>query len=553
MTTQFGWEWVAAATLLTGIIGLLSLTRPRVEDRRRCFGCSDIAYAFFFPRFEVSKDVTHDAERDAALAELADLRLQVQDSKAELVRRRELRDGLTLAAGGNSSAAASGAVSSDGGNAELSVDELTLLAGVESGSVKLHKLESLTSDCERAVQIRRHFFARLMTRMSARGSAGTGSGSDGGEGIMDIPYHGDALDYKSVLGRNCEAVVGYIPLPVGVIGPISIDGAPLFIPMATTEGCLVASTNRGCKAISASGGCTTVMTRDGMTRAPVIKMPSCARAAELCKWCAIPANVDALAVAFATTTRFGRILNVHGRIAGNLVHLRFECATGDAMGMNMIGKGCKAALGVLEAQFPDATVLALSGNTCTDKKSSATNWILGRGKSIVAEVILPESVIRTVLKSEIDAMVKLNVAKNLEGSALAGTIGGHNAHAANIVGAIFLATGQDAAQVGDSSMALTKMEIVEGEELEQLVEAGICLESVVGQRALRASVTMPAIEVGTVGGGTQLKAQGASSIFFLFPPSSRLAFFISFPLLLPLPPSGVPCNAWRRGRLVGWL
>jgi hypothetical protein len=187
------------------------------------------------------------------------------------------------------------------------------------------------------------------------------------------------------------------------------------------------------------------------------------------------------------------------------------------MGMNMIGKGCKAALAVIESAFADARVLALSGNTCTDKKSSATNWILGRGKSIVAEAILPEYLVRAVLKSDIDAMVALNVAKNLEGSALAGTIGGHNAHAANVVGAVFLATGQDAAQTGDSSMALTKMEVVAGAELEQLVAAGLCIAPPASAtsdgrapRALRASVTMPAIEVGTVGGGTQLKAQGAS-------------------------------------------
>ena len=288
-------------TVLVGCIGIVSLTRPRKRDARRCFGCSDIAYAFFFPRFEVSKDVAADAERATAMAELAELQLQVERSEAELVRRRERRDTLALAAQDDGASAV--ALADDA--AELTDEEHGFLARIESGEVKLHTLEKVMGDCERAVKVRRHFFARLMERLASS------------SGVADIPYTG--YDYKSVLGRNCEAVVGYIPLPVGVIGPIAVDGEPVFIPMATTEGCLVASTNRGCKVITESGGCTTVLTRDGMTRAPVIKLPSCGRAAQLCAWCEVPANVDALAAAFSSTTRFGKLQAVHGRIAGNLV------------------------------------------------------------------------------------------------------------------------------------------------------------------------------------------------------------------------------------------
>jgi hydroxymethylglutaryl-CoA reductase (NADPH) len=148
------------------------------------------------------------------------------------------------------------------------------------------------------------------------------------------------------------------------------------------------------------------------------------------------------------------------------------------------------ALKEILAKFPAAEVLALSGNFCTDKKPSAVNWIEGRGKRITAEVLLSPEVVRDTLRSDVDRMVSLNVSKNLIGSALAGSIGGFNAHASNIVTAVFLATGQDAAQNVESSNCMTLME---------KHESG----------GLLVSVTMPSIEVGTVGGGTSLPAQKA--------------------------------------------
>jgi hydroxymethylglutaryl-CoA reductase (NADPH) len=129
------------------------------------------------------------------------------------------------------------------------------------------------------------------------------------------------------------------------------------------------------------------------------------------------------------------------------------------MGMNMISKGVEHALSVMsnECGFDDMEIISVSGNYCIDKKPSALNWIDGRGKSVVAEAIIPGEVVRKVLKSDVDALVELNVAKNLVGSALAGSIGGNNAHAANIVTAIFLATGQDPAQNVESSNCMTLM------------------------------------------------------------------------------------------------
>jgi hydroxymethylglutaryl-CoA reductase (NADPH) len=162
---------------------------------------------------------------------------------------------------------------------------------------------------------------------------------------------------------------------------------------------------------------------------------------------------------------------------------------GDAMGMNMVSKGCLKAIEVLEEIFPDLILVAISGNVCTDKKPAAINWILGRGKSVIVEAIIPEFIVKTVLKSSVAAMIDTNKQKNLIGSAMAGSVGGFNAHAANIVTAVFLATGQDPAQNVESSNCITLMDYADD---------GV---------SLQVSVTMPSIEVGTVGGGTHLPAQ----------------------------------------------
>jgi len=166
------------------------------------------------------------------------------------------------------------------------------------------------------------------------------------------------------------------------------------------------------------------------------------------------------------------------------------------MGMNMVSKGCLAAVALLQSVFPAARLVSISGNVCADKKPAAVNWIEGRGKSVVCEAVIPASVVKSTLKTSVAGMVDVAVRKNLVGSAVAGAMGGFNAHAANIVAAVFLACGQDPAQVVESANCITLVEA-----LEPSVEGG--------EPDLHVSVTMPSIEVGTVGGGTALPAQAA--------------------------------------------
>lgn len=266
-------------------------------------------------------------------------------------------------------------------------------------------------------------------------------------------------NYTLVHGACCENVIGYLPLPLGVAGPLTIDGLSYFLPMATTEGVLVASTSRGCKAINAGGGATTVVTADGMTRGPCVGFPTLARAAAAKIWLDSEEGYRVMKTAFNSTSRFARLQTLKTALAGTYLYIRFKTTTGDAMGMNMISKGVEKALSVMtgESGFTDMSIISLSGNYCIDKKPSAINWIDGRGKAVVAEAIIPGDVVRNVLKSDVNAMVELNTSKNLIGSAMAGSIGGFNAHASNIITAIFLATGQDPAQNVESSNCITIM------------------------------------------------------------------------------------------------
>lgn len=297
----------------------------------------------------------------------------------------------------------------------LSDEEVILL--VEKGKIAPYALEKALKDLERAVRIRRAVISRASLTQTLEAS--------------QLPMAD--YDYKSIIGACCENVIGYMPLPVGIAGPLNIDGQMLHIPMATTEGTLVASTSRGCKALNSGGGVTTVLTHDAMTRGPAIDFPSIVMAANARMWIDSPEGFGALREAFNSTSRFARLQTLECALAGRTLYVRFATSTGDAMGMNMISKGTEKALERLRERYPEMSVLALSGNYCTDKKPAAINWIEGRGKSVVAEAVIPGNVVRTVLKTTVKDLCNLNIKKNLIGSAMAGSIGGFNAHASNIL------------------------------------------------------------------------------------------------------------------------
>ncbi|GAN01908.1 hydroxymethylglutaryl-CoA (NADPH) reductase [Mucor ambiguus] len=354
----------------------------------------------------------------------------------------------------------------------LSDEEVIML--VQKGKMASYALEKVLGDLERAVSIRRALVSRASITKTLESSL--------------LPLHN--YHYDKVMGACCENVIGYMPIPVGVAGPMNIDGDSIHIPMATTEGCLIASAARGCKAINAGGGATTIITADGMTRGPCVEFPSIVGAAA-CKRFIEEDGAEIITAAFNSTSRFARLRKLKVALAGRLVFIRFSTTTGDAMGMNMISKGCEKALSVLSERFPDMQIVSLSGNYCTDKKPAAINWIEGRGKSVVAEAVIPGAVVEKVLKTTVAALVELNISKNLIGSAMAGSVGGFNAHAANILTAVYLATGQDPAQNVESSNCITLMKAINDNQ------------------DLHISCSMPSIEVGTIGGGTILPPQQA--------------------------------------------
>ena len=295
------------------------------------------------------------------------------------------------------------------------------------------------------------------------------------------------FNYKQILNKNCENVIGHVKIPVGIIGPLNVNNNKYFVPLATTEGALVGSIHRGCNLINKTSlnGISAVSIDKGITRAPLIELPDIRTINSLYNF--IENNFETLKTEFESTTRYGKLTNISLHHNGNKVHVRLNALTGDAMGMNIITKGSEKVMNYLMKEFPTIKLLSLSGNVCTDKKPSAINWINGRSKTVIVNTKLDISLLEQAVNQKIENIVKLNIQKNLIGSALAGSIGGYNSHAANIVAAIFVATGQDIAQIGTSSVCISDYTI-EGNHL-------------------NIDITMPSLEVATIGGGTSLDNQ----------------------------------------------
>jgi hydroxymethylglutaryl-CoA reductase (NADPH) len=233
---------------------------------------------------------------------------------------------------------------------------------------------------------------------------------------------------------------------------------------------------------SKAGGISTIITHDAMARSVVFDANNARRAFEIATFLENE-HPTIFAVADATS-RYLHCKELFLRIVGSCVYVRLSGGTGDAAGHNMITKGADAVLQWICKKFPDVRHISVSGNYCTDKKVSSVNAILGRGKSVIADITIPRKLCQTLLKTTPESLSELNTKKNLLGSIINGGVQSANAHFANMLLAIYIATGQDAANIVEGSQGITFAE-VRGEDL-------------------YFSVTLPSIIVGTVGSGKEL-------------------------------------------------
>lgn len=285
---------------------------------------------------------------------------------------------------------------------------------------------------------------------------------------------------ESVAGtRNCENMIGVAQIPIGIAGPINGK----YIPLATTEGALVASVNRGCKAITESGGAIVDSYKVGATRGPVFRVNSLAESDMLATF--FVKHFHELKIVAEKTSSHLTLKKIKTRGVGKYRYARFVFDTQDAMGLNMVTIATDAIASYIKEKT-GVSCLSLSGNYCVDKKPSWLNVIEGRGFKVWAEATIPSRVLRSTLKTTAKKVYEVWLAKCLLGGIMSGSMA-FNAQYANIIAAIFIATGQDAAHVVEGSLGVTTAEIV-GEDLWM-------------------GVSLPDLMVGTVGGGTGLATQ----------------------------------------------
>lgn len=275
----------------------------------------------------------------------------------------------------------------------------------------------------------------------------------------------------------------HLTIPQTNIGPLLIHSpefsGKITVPLATYESPLWPSTHRGALVSQECGGITVAIMREGMTRSVVVQAPSMTEAVNTQK--ALLAQQDDVANAIASTSRFCRLQSLHCEVLGDLLYIRLNVFTGDAAGHNMVTKAADHFLRWLLSHYNTLRYTSLSANYCVDKKTSAINGLLGRGKHVLAEINIPRSICQRILKTTPEALVDLHVKKNLLGSQLAGSLRSANAHFANILLAFYLATGQDAANIVEGSQGL--------------------VHAAVKNEALYFSVSIPNVIVGTVGNG----------------------------------------------------
>lgn len=291
------------------------------------------------------------------------------------------------------------------------------------------------------------------------------------------------------LEGNIENYIGMTMVPTGVIGPLRVIGSSangdFFVPLATTEGALVASYHRGSKACYLAGGATSICLVEGVQRSPVFKFDNIATLGQFVIWALT--QIDEFKKITSENSRFAELMDIKTNIEGNHLILTFEYHTGDASGQNMVTLCTDAICKYMIANAPVQPLFwFIEGNYSGDKKATALSFTSVRGKKVTTEIVLPKQIVVDVLKTTPLAIAEYWRSSTI-GIIQSGAIGAQG-HYANGLTALFLATGQDVACVAEAATGITRMEVVENE-------------------SLYASITLPNLIVGTVGGGTSLPTQ----------------------------------------------
>lgn len=292
----------------------------------------------------------------------------------------------------------------------------------------------------------------------------------------------------ALLPGNIENFTGVAQVPIGVAGPLRIVGeharGDFYIPMATTEGTLVASYNRGMRLLSESGGVKTTVVEQSMQRSPVFMFDDALKAREFGRW--VEAHHEGIKGAAEATTRIGKLSHIGQYAIGPLRYLRFNYTTGDAAGQNMVGKATLAACQWIKGNHPDHPEFLLSGNIDTDKKHSQINTLLTRGKRVVAEITLKDEILKPIMGVTGRELFRARQISQA-GAFMAGSAN-NGAHSANGITALFIATGQDVANVAESHAAITYAQLLENGDYYW-------------------SITLTSLIVASYGGGTGLPTQ----------------------------------------------
>ena len=287
---------------------------------------------------------------------------------------------------------------------------------------------------------------------------------------------------------NVENFIGVAQVPMGLVGPLLVNGehaqGDFYMPMATSEGTLIASYNRGARLLRESGGAKVTVVDDAMQRAPVFMFDDARQARDFGVW--VTENFDQIAEQAQTTTRSGKLRNIQQFAAARMRYLRFNYTTGDAAGQNMVGKATFVACEWIMANYPGIKRYMLSGAMDTDKKHSHLNTLHTRGKRVIAEVTIPNELLLKSMNISAEALYKARSISQV-GSFMAGS-NNTGAHSANGVTAAFIATGQDVANVAESSAAIVFADLDD--------EGNYYL-----------SITIPSLIIATFGGGTGLPTQ----------------------------------------------